>query len=554
MIKGLKSMRIVRLLVVAWAIGSGLAVAPAYGSCATVDGEIICGRVDGFLGDCDGPDTLCNAGSGFVEVVGFALASTPVERVEIVIESVQFPGNEITLGRAIYGLTRPDAAEEYPGFPGEPNFGFSYNINSPLFANGEYDVWARVVTTGGATKELPAKQVLFTNNELVLRPFGEIERPGQNEDVFGTCDRGFCGVFVCEIGLGENCRNCPFDCNGQELGRPDDFCCGYDAEPNPLGCDDPQPPFQPGGPPGSLVCQEYLGRICSEERRTRYAVVSGWALDLGMTEEDAGIAWVELLTNGSMLADTRTSCDFDRQRGGLTNCYGLPRLDLENRFPFAFDAPSAGYRFVMDVGAMLERGDVTDGSNEIIVRAGDWSDQFEDIDRVSVNFLCAEEFSEPAFGEVEAPHNDRLYTGDLTIQGWALDGEGVERIDLFLDGDLEGVPFATLVEGAAFDSTGSPIPGGFAFDADDPDFDLPGGFGTRPLVAADYPGFEDSDAPVWQLTDYDTTQLTNGSHSLQVRVTDDEGDSNFIGGEISFRVDNTSFAILGLYKTLEIEP
>jgi len=72
-----------------------------------------------------------------------------------------------------------------------------------------------------------------------------------------------------------------------------------------------------------------------------------------MTDEDTGISWVELETNGAIIGNTRTSCVFDRTTGGLTNCYGLPRIDLETRFPFAFDAPSAGYRFVMDVGAML---------------------------------------------------------------------------------------------------------------------------------------------------------------------------------------------------------
>ncbi len=542
--QGRARFRTVSLLMLATLIGGGFTADPALGSCETIGDDTICGRIDGFVGDCDGPGTLCNAGSGFVEVIGYALASTSVHRVEVLIESVQFPGNVITLGRATYGSPRPDAAEEYPGFPGEPNFGWSYNINSTLFANGQYDVWVRITSAGGASKELLPKQVLFTNNPSVLMPFGEIERPGQNEDVFGTCDRGFCGDFVCEIGLGENCLNCPNDCNGQELGLPNDFCCGYDAGRNPLACDDRQPPPFPGGEPGRMVCNEFPGRICSEERQTRYTVVSGWALDLGIQDEDTGIAWVELETNGALVGNTRTSCEFDRRLGGLTNCYGLPRIDIENRFPFAFDAPSAGYRFVLDVGAMLNDDLVTHGSNELIVRAGDWSAQFEDIDRVSVNFLCEEDFSEPAFGEIEAPREGRLYNGEVSFTGWALDGEGVKSIDLFVDGEI----IATLILGAATDGMGIAIPGGFAYDDNDPEFDLPGGFGTRPLVNADYPGFQDSDAPVWQLTRFDTTKLTNGFHTLQVRVTDRQGDSNFIGGEVTFRVDNSDFALLGLYK------
>ncbi len=517
MIKGQERMRrIVRLVALAgvmWVVA-----APVFGSCATVGLETVCGRVEGFTGDCDGPGTPCNAGSGFIGVYGFAMASTPVERVEILIESVQFPGQTTTLGRAAYGKLNPDATDLYPGFPDSALPGWSYNINSTLFGNGEYDVWARVVTTGGETKELDPLQVLFTNNDVVLRPFGEIDRPGQNEDVFGTCTEAFCGDGICEIGLAENCLNCPLDCNGQELGFFDDFCCGYSAVRNPLECDDLQPPPFPGGDPGGMVCQEG-GFVCSEERQIRYTVVSGWALDLGITDEDTGISWVELETNGALFGNTRTSCVFDRQRGGLTDCYGLPRIDIETRFPFAFDAPSAGYRFVLDVGAMLLSNSVTLGSNEIIVRAGDWSDQFEDIDRKSVNFLCAEDYSEAAFGEVESPREGRLYNGLLTFEGWALDGEGVDRVEVYVDGML--------------------VPGTLYGD----------GLGTRPLVAADYPGFGDTEAPVWRLASFDTSTLNNGFHTFQVRVIDDEGDSNFIGGEVTFRVDNTSFALLGLYKS-----
>ena len=484
--------------------------------------EVVLGFVGGFEGGCDGPGTPCNAGSGFIGVFGWALAESGVVRVEILIQSVQFPDNEITLGRAVYGAPRPDVTAQYPGFPDSAAPGWSYNINSTLFANGQYDVWARVITVDGSTLELEPKQVLFTNNQFVLRPFGEIERPGQNQDVFGTCDRAFCGDGVCEIGLGENCLGCPIDCNGQQIGAFDDFCCGYGGSRNPLGCDDPQPPPFPGDPPGALVCQTGL-YACSDERQIRYAVVSGFALDLGINNEDTGISWVELETNGAIIGNTRTNCVFDRNRGGLTNCYGLPRIDLETRFPFAFDAPSAGYRFVMDVGAMLLANTVTLGSNELIVRAGDWSDQFEDIDRVSVNFFCAEDFAEEAFGEIESPREGRVYSGLVTFEGWALDGEGVDTVVLYIDGGF----IANLSEGM----------GGYG-----------PGLGTRPVVAADYPGYPDTDAPVWRLEDFDTNTLTNGFHTFQVQVIDDDGNANFIGGEVTFRVDNSVMGIRGLYK------
>lgn len=457
------------------------------------------------LGNFDGAFCLdtglqCNAGSGFLGLVGWALASTGVKRVIIQVDGVD-------LGRADYGALRPDVTVEYPGFPDSALPGWSYNLNTTLFENGIHQVSAKVETVGGGTFFLHSEDLVFTNTAHLLEPFGEIDSPGPNEDLFGTCSVAFCGDGLCEPGLRENCLNCPFDCNGQQLGVFNDFCCGDGAGPNPLGCDDPQPPAVPGGAPGALVCQ-VGGFDCNDTRRVRYTVVRGWALDLGLTQEDTGISWVELETNGAIVGNTRTSCTFDPLAGGLTNCYGLPRLDLEARFPFVLNAPSAGYRFVLDVGALIVTDQAPRGSNLLTVRAGDWSNQHEDVDDVPVNFFCAEEVSEPAFGRIESPRKNRLYSGLLTFEGWALDGEGVVEVEVFVDGKL--------------------IPGTM----------YGAGLGTRPLVESEYPGFQDTEAPVWRLEDFDTTELTNGEHMVQVQVIDGEGHTHFIGGEVPFRVEN----------------
>ena len=58
-----------------------------------------------------------------------------------------------------------------------------------------------------------------------------------------TCD-GFdfsecnaCGNSICETGVGENCLNCPLDCNGDQQGGGQ-FCCGDGGGNNPVGCED----------------------------------------------------------------------------------------------------------------------------------------------------------------------------------------------------------------------------------------------------------------------------------------------------------------------------
>ncbi|MCP3963292.1 MAG: hypothetical protein GY719_36085 [bacterium] len=455
---------------------------------APVFGEQVFGRFDGAGGDCDGPGTLCNAGSGVIGMIGWAIAETGIKRVLLLVDGV-------IVAQTTYGAPRPDVALTFPGFPDSNNPGWTHNLNSTRWANGNHLISARAETFGGTVFDLDnAHDIGFTNDPFILPPFGEIERPGRNEDVFGTCQRAACGNGVCEVGLKENCLTCPSDCNSQELGLLSDFCCGGGGGPNPIDCDDAR-------------CS--LGAFtCSEEDRIRYTVVSGYSLDTGLTQEDEGVAWVELETNGAIVGNSRTSCVFDSSQGGLSNCYGLPRLDLEGRFPDVLDSPSAGFRFVLDVGGMIVNDLVTIGANTLTARSGDISNHFEDIDDVRLNFLCAEFVSEPSFGRIESPLDGRVYSGLLTFQGWALDGEGVDEVEVYVNG--------SKIDGTLYGP----------------------GLGTRPLVAAEYPGFQDTEAPVWRLSNFDTNQLSDGEHQVQVRVIDNDGDKVFIAGEVTFRVNN----------------
>ena len=83
----------------------------------------------------------------------------------------------------------------------------------------------------------------------------------------------------------------------------------------------------------------------------RFSVISGYALDAGTQEDDSGVAYVELLVDRAEFANSQLNCIFSAARGGLTDCYGLRRLDIERNFPGLKDSPHAGFRFVLDVGA-----------------------------------------------------------------------------------------------------------------------------------------------------------------------------------------------------------
>lgn len=381
----------------------------------------------------DGPDK-----PGVIRTFGWVLATSGVKRVVI-----QVDGTDI--GQATYGLFRPQIEDLFPGFPDSAGAGFGYNLNGTEFLNDLHRVTAKIVTNAGTTLVLPAvdpsgtilpdgvQEVFWSYSTTNLHPFGEINDPPRNTELFGTCDRL-----------------------------------------NPV---------------------------------RRYSPITGWALDLGIEDGDSGVGYVELLLDGSVIANSRIGCRFNLAAGGFTDCYGLPRLDIERRYPYALDAPNAGFRFAIDVGFLIDFG-WPQGHQTLTVRVGDISNQVTNVAEVPVFFSCVENLgNEPSFGKVETPRRGELVADLIDFVGWALDGEGVSKVELFVDG--------TSIGEAAFGV----------------------GQGTRPAVLAMYPGYPDAAAPVWRLLGYDTNELPDGVRQLQVRITDVLGEETLLGSQ-SFRVDN----------------
>ncbi len=234
----------------------------------------------------------------------------------------------------------------------------------------------------------------------------------------------------------------------------------------------------------------------------RPTIVEGWALDLGVEIGDTGIGYVELLLDGVPIARSTTDCVFNPSLGGFTNCYGTKRLDIENQYPFAFNAPNSGFRFAMDVGALIYSGQV-EGAHTLTIRAGDISNQVENIDELPVVFICGENIpNEPSFGLIESPKLNREYTGLMRVEGWALDIDGIRRVEIFVDGEF--------VRSAPLDP-----------------------FLVRQSVSSTYPGYPDSDHPVFRAF-IDTGDFVDGVvHQLEVIAVDDLLERTLIG-EVDF--------------------
>ena len=231
----------------------------------------------------------------------------------------------------------------------------------------------------------------------------------------------------------------------------------------------------------------------------RWSIISGYALDPGLQEADTGVGYVELLLDGALFWNSNSDCFRLTQIGTLVNCYGIRRQDLVPIFPRLKDAPHSGFRFALDIGKLVTCLGYSEGSHRLTIRAGDVFEQISTIGETVVTFRCddapGEAQNEDSFGDIEQPFDGNLYSGIMRVRGWALDWEGVVRVEIFVDGFNLG-PAAYFLQ--------------------------------RPLITPIYPGYPNAAFPGWELS-FDTTQFANGEHFLEAVVTDVLGAQTYIG-------------------------
>jgi len=366
-----------------------------------------------------------NSGVGLLPLFGWALDDDGVEGVDILVDGV-------VDGRANYGRSRPQVAQQYPGYPDSNHAGWVYQLDTTHYLNGVHSITPRILSQSGEVVSLKAQKFQFGNVTHALDPFGAIEFPKHQAEL-----RGHCNVTPAQC----------FDIEG----------------------------------PGTR----------------RWSIVSGYALDPGVQEADTGVGYVELLLDGSLFWNSNRDCGRLNSLG-LVNCYGFRRLDLVPIFPHLKDAPHSGFRFALDVGKLITCLQYSEGSHRLTIRSGDIFEQISTVDEILVTFACDDvtpTTDEESIGDIEQPLDGNMYSGTMRVKGWALDWQGVQRVEILVDGFDVGTATYGLV---------------------------------RPLITPVYPGYPNAAAPGWEHS-FDTTEFSNGEHFLEVVVTDNLGNDTYIG-------------------------
>ena len=328
-------------------------------------------------------------------VSGWALDDEDVDHIDFLMDGGIVAG---AVGRglpstAIYGTTRPDVAAAFPDVPNSLYSGFQANIDTTKLINGLHLLSVRVTDNEGASRVIGTRTIQVINAGLNLAPFGQIDFPLDKANLF-------CSVI--DVGIPSPCT-------------PD-------------------------------VCNFALTNI-----------VAGWALDVGARLDAGQVSFVELLLDGAIIANTRSDCI--QAGSSLVNCYGINRPDVARSYSGYVNADNAGFLF--SFGLVQSSSDATGliaitiptadptlfevvgftrpGKHTLAVRVGDEEETVTQIGAMSVDVLCDPTGADfPAIGYIDTPSDYQFINGIFQVFGWAFDFNGVNRIEVDVDGQVVG--------------------------------------------------------------------------------------------------------------------
>ncbi len=224
--------------------------------------------------------------------------------------------------------------------------------------------------------------------------------------------------------------------------------------------------------------------------------VKGWILDDG---NDCG-----------QPADWQ-SCDWSESLVSSVDLYvdgvfvasadlGQPRWDVLQAYPWYAGTPYERPGFSVSFNA----GNYTSGAHSLFLRVTFPDTTEQDYGQTTVTVDPVR--NQAPFGELEMPGENQPMNGVFPMTGWALDDSEIVKMELMVDGLIVG-----------------PVNGGI----------------HRPDIAYRFPAHPGADRAGF-IRMLNTTELTNGVHTVAIRLTDDQGLVNIIGRRF-VQTFNTSY-------------
>jgi hypothetical protein len=297
---------------------------------------------------------------GTVTVSGWAIDSATV--VGAPIASVQIDIDGIPVGNASYGSLRPDVCAAFPGRPGCPNVGFSFQLNTMSLSVGSHTITA-IATDAAPTSFMGSYSVNVTvavNPTVFIDSIssgstasGTVTLSGWAVDsrsavgsvqvqvdgsvignaAYGTPRADVCQVFPSPFG----CPNVGFtyqlDTASLGSGAHTITAVATDTDINP---DTGSFSVSVTVPPGTSPPSAFVDSLAAGAAISGTVTISGWAID-SMARIGTGISSVLVLVDYQVVG---------------TAAYGTSRPDVCTVFPGRTGCPNVGFTFALDTAPL----------------------------------------------------------------------------------------------------------------------------------------------------------------------------------------------------------
>jgi beta-N-acetylglucosaminidase len=437
--------------------------------------------------------------SGMTNVRGWYLDVNGVSKVEVFVDGKN-------MGQAKYGSSRPDVQRVLPAYQ-NANGGYEFALDTKLLTNGTHSISVKGTGKNGSITELQAKTVIVSNSPAV----GFIDSPKNDSTVKGvTKVRGWfldtSGVSSIEVLVdGKSMGKARYG-----LSRPDvqkvlpaynNANGGYEfaLDTNKLSNGWHSITIKETGKNGastqlddiSVNVKNANALVGHMDAPANGSIVNGISTVRGWFLDGSGIAKVDVLVDGKVIGQAT---------------YGKPRADVLRVLP-EYNNGNAGYEYALDTK------NYSNGDHTVSVRATAKNGATKQFDSsVSIRNLA----HLPATGFLDAPKSGSTIAGVTTVRGWYVDGSGVEKIEVFMDGSLIGTAQYGL---------------------------------ERIDVANVLPQYFNSNAGFQFLLD--SNKFKDGSHTLTIKETGKNGKSDTLSASVTIKNGNP-YLTLNLMKPANI--
>ncbi len=402
--------------------------------------------------------------TGVYKFNGWFLDISGVEKIEVLAD-------DVVIGEAVYGISRQDVFNKYPEYEND-KAGFQYDFDSSLLSEGTHMIKFRETGKNGSQKVLQAKKIIvsrlpvrgwldvpdnytFTDNSTIsgwiLDSSGVAKIEVLVDDVVvGEAEYGFPRPDVLTAYPDYNNAKAGFKYN-LDVSKLSDG--KHVVKIRETGLNGGQTVLQSKAVFVKVPAVGYIDFPINMAVLSGQINVHGWFLDR------SGVAKIEVLVDDVVVGEA---------------VYGSSMPDVMNVYPL-YNNSNAGYQYMLDTTLL------TEGPHTIKIR--------ETGNNGETTTLNAKDFIVsrlPVRGHLDMPAG--TVTGTTKVSGWVLDGSGVTKVEILVDGVVVG-------EAVYGD--------------------------VRTDVAAKYPDYNNESAGFHY--SMDTTAFTDGEHVVNIRVTGGNG-------------------------------